>query len=555
MKETNKKIIKLLLLSIIIFGFFFKISSLNSADLFFDEAKEFLIARGLGDYELTNAQRPFQATLDVNKTSVFQPPLMCALLHFWSNYNFSIPWLKLMPLIFNILSLLFMYYISRLIGFSILWSLAVVAFCSLSYSWSFFALYLRSVYALTIFNSTLLVFLILRIIKNKHIYINDCIILGLGISLACFSSYSFWLIIPLLVCVIAVLIFLYSSVSIIARLRNLLIFLAPLYVTLNYVISKQAIYYWEFSGLNKLQSFGLQDLMKFSLSSLHNSLRLIADSLFWQLFGIVKNYHDSKFFVQASYIISAVFIAACIYLLVFSLRKKRVNGFFIIFTFLYAVASLASLPFLKLWTAEQIRYSVFFSPFLVFSLFIILRFMYQYHSRICRPGVSRVTVLFLITALCLSNLYFSYSYRASQYGFADIRGLLKQVVTDISGDSSSGRVYVYVNWVARDIFRYHYLFADSYLSSRINKEDVYLSSPGLDDINRIEEFGIRFQNIAKNRYDSAWIIWGFTPGYNAEQDDRYKVVKNLISSIESITIIKEVRTNKARALKIAHRIL
>lgn len=515
-----------------------------------DEAKEVLIARGLNDFEITPDQRPLRRTLDINKFSVLQPPLMCALLHYWSNISCSIPWLRILPLIFCVLALLLMYYSSRLIGFSVLWSLAIVAFCSLSYAWFFMSLYVRAVYSFTIFSSVLSIFLITRIIKNKAVSLRDYVILGLGMSLACFSHYGFWFLIPFLLCVILALI-MRRPAPLKDKLRNAALVLVPVCAALGYIISQQTVYYREFKEIAVLQFFGQNGLIRLDFSLVSNSLRLVSAAIFWQLTGIVEAYHNSNFLNQVIYAASLVFIIACIRLLVVSIKTKDSIPVFIISAFLCGAVSCGILPFLRLAEVEQIRYTIFFSPYLILSFFIGAHFLYQYYARRFQKIAYCFIAVFLV--LCLSNAYCSYRYRAIQYGFADIRGLLKQVKTDIT--ESDSRYLVYVNCIARDIFRYHYIFTDTYLSRHVDKNDIYLASYRPEDAEGISEVSAYLRRVEKKQFGSILVMWGFLPNYDFIRNDNYYKIKAVISSMQPPVIAEELKSNRAMAFKLTRQIL
>ncbi|MBD3263599.1 MAG: hypothetical protein GF375_00670 [Candidatus Omnitrophica bacterium] len=551
MEVTKKnRIIQAFLLFLVLSGVLLRFSSLESADIFMDEAKEFFVARGVDDYAVEADYRPLKETLRLNRELILQPPLMPLILHYWSGIKHSIPWMRSVSLIFGIFSLFFIYGSARMTGYNRLWSLAVTAFCSISFSWIFFSFYLRAVYSFTIFSSALTLFFILRTMRNKKVGNKDSLVLGIVMALSCFSIYGFWILLPFLLFVSLSLIILYSFPGFRAKLKNIFLFCIPVVSVLAYIIFQQTIHHWRLKTVVGRHIYGDGSPAGFSFGF----LGALADSVCWQLTGIMKNYHViiMQHFCTIFFLI---FISSCLYVLAVSLRKKRFTHIFIFSTFIYSLVACSALSFLGFYPLEQqvLRITIFFAPYLVLSFFLCITFFVIYPQKLKTPGRRKIyysVLIGLVAILLLSNLYYTYYYRSFKYGFADIRSLLSNVNRDLEKSPDKEQTYFYINGVAVDPFRYHYLFSKILAEGVISPDRILFQDHSLSINGKIEELNTYLRDIKKSGGGDCWVIWAFVPGFNPADYNNYAKFKDAAGLNEVFVVEKEIESSKARGLKI-----
>lgn len=148
--KTNK-IVTTFIFIIILIGFFLRLGRLDH-DLWFDEAGQYWIAKGQNHFSLDIKTQGIYQILLNNRQSNLDPPLFGLLLHFWSSPNNSIIWLRLLPNLFGIFTLLYIYKTLKLFQLNYLLTVFICLLAWVSFSFIDYAQELRS-YSLGMFST------------------------------------------------------------------------------------------------------------------------------------------------------------------------------------------------------------------------------------------------------------------------------------------------------------------------------------------------------------------------------------------------------------------
>lgn len=538
----NKQIIQLFLLIVILLGIFYRVMSLDSADLWFDEARQFWRAKGTQPNDMDIKQHLLEDTLRLDTKQIFEPPMMSILLHFWAKINNSIIWIRILPCIFGIFTLLLMYAIARAVGFNRTWSLTVTSFCSWSSAWIYYSLYLRA-YSLVIFCSTLILFLYLKVIENKVIKTTSILGLSLVISLGCLSRYEFWFFIPPLFITTIIIIMQDLSQSFTKKIKNIVVFLTPILITLTYIFFIQLIQQY------KMKEHFLSSVPYMRPQFGLNLLQLLSKTIMWQLVSMRYRYLTPN--IQTLIISLGVFFLIPIFIIKL-IKQRRFTEAFPLGLSIYAIVACVVLSFIGLYPFGPVRYSLFFSPFLLISFFICIKHIYMFLLASVKMADYKLFNHLLITLVAFflaSNIY---------YGYWDLKyfkqGDMRELITKIKDRSDN--VYFYIYRGATPIFKYHYFFSDFPLLNKIDKKNIYLGSLHLRILRKnykeVDNDINKFLNLIRaksGKPSEVWFIFVFT----SEEEEQACV--NLMTQKPDFLIVETVRTRGITVFRIEDKVV
>lgn len=205
-----QKILVLCLISaVIIISLTLRLGNLNH-DLWFDEAGQFWLAKGHDHYSLDLREKGINDVLINNRQINFDPPLFGLTLHFWTKINNSIIWLRLLPSIFGIITVIFVYKTLKILKLHPMIIIMVTLLASIINVFVYYSQELRA-YSLGMLSSIIVFYYLLNYLNtvpskkklksyNRLIYfINRPIskLMAATIIAMC-SLYSLWLLVPII---------------------------------------------------------------------------------------------------------------------------------------------------------------------------------------------------------------------------------------------------------------------------------------------------------------------------------------------------------------------
>ena len=553
------KIITYILICIIGLGVIFRLAKLDGTDLSADEGIQFWVAKGSNAYSMHFSPRgKIEDVIKSNVRDNLDPPLFSVLLHYWLRIDNSIAWLRLLPCLFGIAVLPLIYLIARVVNFNRLWSLVITAFCSSCFVWIHYSRELR-VYSFVIFCSTLTLYFILRLIKNNASKTIDHIGLAFAISLGLFSHYGFWILLPFLFIITIIIIMLNKKQSLAKRVRNILIFLIPTLITVSYIVFQQLIYQWDIgTSLPDVHMLRLEAGSNFLQSSKYFFL-LLAQTISWQLFAVPGIYpampdvdyvHNMPFLVS---LLSLSLIFVYFFVLIKLIREKRHLQAVPLAVFIFTMITCIILSFAGLYPIGPVRQSLFFSPFLIISFFICIRYISKSltsHAKVISKRSNDFLSILLIAILIVLNLHYSYQ-ELKFKKFENTRGILKKI------SNEDANIYMFIYFNATPVFKYHYFYSDIPIFKKINMENIYIGSSCRisseecmpRDIDNFLTFFAKNKRVSPVYYNyTLWYIFSFINNY------KYNKYEKIITEDRAFTFAEKLKTEGATALKVKLRL-
>lgn len=537
--KVNHKI----LLFFILAGILFRFATLGIQGFWYDEARQFTIAKGIpvsslleGDPKLVNTSLASLSKLTL--VSFLGSPFFTVMLHYWSKVSNSEVWLRLLPLFFSIGVLPIMYRLALACKFSKGFALFVTAFCSWVRPWVFYSIELRP-YSLEVFCVALSLFLFVNIIRNKGAPVLRYLWLSLSMLVGIVSGYGY-IIVCLLIAICAVFFIITTDDILRRRIIKAFLVIIPVivyFLYVNYIISIPSI----FIAKTRLIDLALRistEYLPYLYQSFHSSLGVYAVSIVksvlsmisWQLFDIGKI--NLGFFNNAPmgllFFLLAGIVFFCIIFLVFLLlKRKRYEEGVVLVIFLGAVVACVILSTLRVFPIGPIRQNLFLSPVLLMSFFIFLRYFYKAVNRIWpRINWNYCVLLIFISMITLNLLRTSNSLVYGRNG-EEIRPLLKRIERSYrQGD----RICVYLNKRSVHMFVYEWQYASFPWMNGLQRKDIY-EDPS-------------FKAGAGSGYN--YQLYLFAGDHELANNVRKSLVKNGVSIEEEYKFISGVGGFKAR---------
>lgn len=205
-----QKILVLCLISaVVIISLTLRLGNLNH-DLWFDEAGQFWLAKGQTHYNLDLKEKGINDVLVNNRQINFDPPLFGLMLHFWTKLNNSIIWLRLLPSIFGIITVIYVYKTLRILKLHPMVTIMITLLASIMNVFVYYSQELRA-YSLGMLSSIMVFYYLFNYLNivpskkklknyNQLTYFTNRHVFKLiaATIIAMYSLYSLWLFVPII---------------------------------------------------------------------------------------------------------------------------------------------------------------------------------------------------------------------------------------------------------------------------------------------------------------------------------------------------------------------
>ncbi len=169
--------------------------------LWFDEVGQFWISWGQNHFNSGINRLGVNEVLINNREYNLDPPLFGLLLHYWTRVNYSIVWMRMLPISLSIFSIIFFHKLVRLLGCSSRTTALATLFFSFGYSSLSYSQEVRS-YSLALLITTLSTILVLRYLDIPN-RINFASLTAISL-VGTLTLYSYWLLLPILWLAVAI---------------------------------------------------------------------------------------------------------------------------------------------------------------------------------------------------------------------------------------------------------------------------------------------------------------------------------------------------------------
>jgi hypothetical protein len=535
--RLNSKVLFLFIL----LGILFRVATLHAQGLCFDEARQFLIAKGVsvsacakGEFRLmdTNVTNLYKVTL----SSFLGSPCFTVLVHYWSKLSNAEPWLRVLPFLFSIGTLLIMYRLALACNFAKVSAMFFTAFCSWNGPWMFYSVELRP-YSLEIFCVALTLLLFIRLIRHKGALVTDYVWLSLSMLVGIVSGYGYNIVCVLVI--ISTIFYIITIGDIGRKFIKISLIAIPVVVSLlyiNHIIG--------FRGDPEIRSIDVAlritaEYLPYLSRSSHfgfgtygvGIVNSVLSMMAWQLFYVGRIRYG--FFNNAPiglpfFLLAGIIFVCAVFLVVFLLKRKRYEEGAVLVILFGAVVICSILSTLQLFPMGPIRQNLFLSPALFMSFFILLKYLHRAAKRIkLRINWNYCALFIFIFMITLNMLRVNKSLAYGRNGEA-LRPLLKRIESSYhKGD----KVCVYVNKRSSPSFIYEKQYSRFPWMIGLRQKDIYYMD-------------YSFKAGIGSGYDYQWYL--FIRDHEAANNVRNSLTKEGVILEEECTFLPEVIGFKAR---------
>lgn len=538
------KINRKFLIFLILAGILFRFGTLCIEGLWYDEARQFMAAKGTiysvwpeSNHKLVNVNIVRLCSITIK--SFLGSPFFTVLLHYWSKISNAEVWLRLLPLLFGIGVLPIMYRLALACNFSRTFALFVTAFCSWVGPWIFYSLELRP-YSLEIFFTALSLLLLVDIFKHKRVLVVNYLWLSLSMLVGIVSGYGY-IIICVLIAASAVFFIAITADAWRRKLIKTLLVIIPVLVSYLYVncifSARSMVNNGELKSVNIALSVSAEYL-SYLHGSFHSSfwvyilgiINLVLSMISWQLFYVGRFnlgfFNNLPLGLPFFFLVGIIFL--CIALLIsFLFKRKRYEEGVVLVIFLGAVVVCIILSTLQLFPIGPIRQNLFLSPALLMSFFIFLKYLYRAANRIgVRINWNYCILLIFILMIIFNIMRVNKSLIYGRNG-EEIRPLLRKIESSYhKGD----KVCVYLNKRSLPSFIYEWQYAPLPWMDGLKRKNIY--------------GGVSFKARVGSGYDYQWYL--FILDHELANSVKNDLIKKGVLIEEEYTFFPKVDIFRAR---------
>ncbi len=432
-----KRVVALFIIIVAITGLYLRFGRLDH-DLWFDEAGQFWIAKGQNHYNLDVRDGGLLQLFLNNREHNLDPPLFGLILRSWSSVNTSIIWLRILPGIFGLLTVIYIYKSLKLLNINRSVSIPISLLALVSFSFVDYAQELRA-YSLGMFSTTaIFYYLLMYLLTRKNItnLIKLIIFTIIGIS----TQYNQWLLLP----IISIFIFIKDYQS---KKRNYLatfLFLIPIILVLGIIYYGQTKY--------QLGGFSLEYLNKYKLGTLGSLSNVITQFayLYFTFFCYILGYsayahnlfyslYNPLYSIIIGLIISLFFTLLVVTALK-AINKKYCNFKISLIFYSLLLLEINCLSLFKYFPIGPNRWNLFHGSLLLINLAILLHLFIKKYNWI------KIPISLTISLAIIINILSVYSHERENI-------YVKHIINKVPlGDTS---VYLF-SYNVIPTFKYHY---------------------------------------------------------------------------------------------------
>lgn len=548
---NEDKIVRAVLLVAILGGVLFRLVSLDGGDLWYDEGKQFWVAKGIPIHDMTMSTHPLMDTIRLNEPMNLEPPLMTVMLHYWSKAGDSIAWLRLLPCLLGIVAMSLMYGSALALGLRRAGALLVAALCSLSLPWVYYSLDLKA-YSLNLACTSLVIFLTVRMLRDKHGGTVRYGALCAAVFAGCFSIYGFWLLLPFLYATIFLRILSDTRLRWRGKAGTLWFFAVIPLLAIAFALTHQQNHFqrggsmiWYLPYLRPSWERGMGEFAA-------RFVELLAGMISWQLSGMPVYIRTPRGVILA--VLFLFFIVLVCHALVREWKNRNLPRLWVLSGFVYLMTVCSFLSIKGLFPLGPVRQNIFLSPFLILSFAICARCPAAATGATPDSWRGRVAGL-VIAFLLISSLLSILRLRSVKFDRADVRGLVARI--ENASASSATPAYLYADLKTRYVFKHHYFFSAPSLRERIPPHRIRFGNLVIwvDRQNWPEEIEDAFRAAEKDS-GGAFTQWYLLSGSNAYDYEQslpdYGRIEEFLAGKEGVSGVEKIDTYAARALKVEY---
>lgn len=479
--NLSKKQLLLLIVTILVImtGLFIRFGSLDY-DLWFDESGQFWIAQGQSHSNLDFKQGGIKEIFINNREHNLDPPLFGLILHFWSLFNTSIIWLRLLPSIFGLLTIMYIYKTLKLLRLPTNIIMLVTLFSFVSFPFVNYSQELRA-YSLGMLSSTSIFYYLLAYLKNRG-NVSSLAKLIIFVIVGISTLYSLWLLVPIVFVII-----LFKDIKL-KKYNNTIIY------TLIVLFISSLIF--NFQTRHQLGGLSIDYLNPFKLGN-YSTKASILQKITYLNFGYVayvlgstKLTHDLfiAFYSQPFPFILKLLGGTLLFILIINVFKMTNHKYrflrISLVIYLLLIIEINFLSFLKIFPIGPNRWNLFHAPILlIISAVTVFLFIKRYQW-------SRFPILVIYLSLIVINIL-------NQFVIPKETSNLRQALKPISLNNTA--VYLFSYGVV-PTFKYYYM--------RQNQKSLYYNPTSTDtpkSLQNLKEF-LEFSPFLQNSFKKLTII-------------------------------------------------
>lgn len=399
-----QKILVLCLISaVVIISLTLRLGNLNH-DLWFDEAGQFWLAKGHDHYSLDFREKGIYDVLINNRQINFDPPLFGLTLHFWTKLNDSIIWLRLLPSIFGIIAVIYIYKTLRILKLHPMIIIMITLLASIINVFVYYSQELRA-YSLGMLSSIMVFYYLLNYLNtvpskkklksyNQLVYVINRPVLKLiaATIIAMYSLYSLWLFVP------TICLFIFLNNLRYRKFWDFFIYFSIIFTVAVVIFFNQMSY--QIGGF----SLGYTDQYKISGNPSLNSIlqKTVQLDLGYisYIFNLPSSVRDLAIIINASTFYSLIFFAGSFFIIIFLLKlillAPKLLQISIFFSIILSV-EIHLLSLLNKFPLGGNRWNLFTAPIFLVIVSII------FHLIIKKYGWSRIFIGCFLAGLIFLN--------------------------------------------------------------------------------------------------------------------------------------------------------
>lgn len=425
--------------AIILLSLVLRLGNLNH-DLWYDESGQLWIAKGQNHFNLDFKDNGLDGLLSNNRQFNFDPPLFGLILRFWSKIDTSIIWLRLLPSLFGLLTIVYIYKTLRFLKINSMILILITLLATLSNIFIYYSQELRA-YALGMLSSVMVFYYLTVYLSDRQerqgYWGKPLIKLTASTIIAVSSLYSLWL----LVFVSGLFVFLKGL-----RKKNLwdfIMYILPVFAVATLIFFNQIIYQAEGFNLGYTDEYKIGSYPTLS-AILQKTVQLDLGYIYY-IFNLPDSVRSLALFVISSPIYLVFFLGTSFFLLFFLFRLILLAPNLLKIPVLFYIVLLLEIHLLSLLNKFPLggnRWNLFHGPIFLIFLGVIL------HLILKKAPAARILTAFVLLTLIFINGFNAYN---NPRKVSDMEDVLSAV------DLNSSLIYLF-SYGAVPTFKYHYRY-------------------------------------------------------------------------------------------------
>lgn len=409
-------------------------------DLWYDESGQFWIAKGQNHFNLDFKDKGLDGFLANNRQFNFDPPLFGLILRFWSTIDTSIIWLRLLPSLFGLLTVVYIYKTLRFLKINSMILILITLLAGLTNIFIYYSQELRA-YALGMLSSVMVFYYLIVYLSDRQerqVYWGRPLIkLTASTIIAVSSLYSLWL----LVSVSSLFVFLKGL-----RKKNLwefAVYILPVFAVATLIFLNQIIYQAEGFNLGYTDEYKIGSYPTLS-AILQKTVQLDLGYIYY-IFNLPDSIRSLALFVTSSPVYLVVFFGASFLLLFFLSRLIFLAPNLLKIPVLFYIVLLLEIHLLSLLNKFPLggnRWNLFIGPIFLIFLGVIL------HLILKKAPITRILTAFILLTLIFINGFNAYNNPRKVSDMADVLSAV---------DLDNSLIYLF-SYGAVPTFKYHYRY-------------------------------------------------------------------------------------------------